>query len=129
MMEFIAREPIDKGWSCDKKYRVTAADGTIYLLRVTQGEKAASRAEGFRMQQQVAALVVPMCRPVAKTGGNTHILEGADTGGTGTLARPHAKGGGFASHGHFIRKWTGEAPVPPVPDQRNESERLCRTVY
>ena len=65
MMEFIAKEPIDKGWSCDKKYRVTAADGTKYLLRVTQGEKATSRAECFRMQQAVAALGVPMCLPVA----------------------------------------------------------------
>ena len=77
MMEFIAREPIDKGWSCDKKYRVTAADGTNYLLRVTQGEKAASRAEGFRMQQQVAALGVPMCLPVAygACGGGVYILQ------------------------------------------------------
>lgn len=77
MMEFIAKVPIDKGWSCDKKYRVTAADGTSYLLRVTQGEKAASRAEGFRMQRQVAALGVPMCLPVeyGACDGGVYILQ------------------------------------------------------
>ena len=77
MMEFIAKEPIDKGWSCDKKYRVTAADGTDYLLRVTQGEKAASREACFRMQKKVAALGVPMCLPVAygECDGGVYILQ------------------------------------------------------
>ncbi len=64
MTEFIRKIPIEKGWSCDRKYRVTAADGTDYLLRVTPPEKAASRAECFRMQQAVAAKGVPMCLPV-----------------------------------------------------------------
>ena len=77
MMEFIAKEPIDKGWSCDKKYRVTAADGTDYLLRVTQGEKAASRADCFRMQQKVATLGVPMCLPIefGSCDGGVYILQ------------------------------------------------------
>ncbi|MBQ6020005.1 MAG: phosphotransferase [Clostridia bacterium] len=64
MLDFITKKPIDKGWSCDRKYRVTAADGTDYLLRVTPPEKAASRADCFRMQKAVAALGVPMCLPV-----------------------------------------------------------------
>lgn len=63
-IKFVAREPIDKGWSCDKKYCVTAEDGTKYLLRVTPEEKGASREDMFRMQNRVAALGVPMCRPV-----------------------------------------------------------------
>lgn len=61
---FISKEPINKGWSCDKKYCVTAADGVKYLLRVTPEEKSANRADMFRMQQQVAALGVSMCKPV-----------------------------------------------------------------
>ncbi len=64
MMKFINREPIDKGWSCDRKYCAMTADGTKYLLRITPKEKSAGRAEMFRMQQKVAALDVPMCRPV-----------------------------------------------------------------
>lgn len=64
MKEFISKEPINKGWSCDKKYCVTAQDSTKYLLRVTPKEKAANRADCFRMQKQVAALGVPMCKPI-----------------------------------------------------------------
>ncbi len=63
-IKFVAKEPIEKGWSCDKKYCVTAEDGTKYLLRVTPAEKSASREDMFRMQNRVAALGVPMCRPV-----------------------------------------------------------------
>ena len=64
MIDFISKELISKGWSCDQKYRVTAADGTRYLLRITPKEKAASRADCFRMQLSVAALGVPMCQPI-----------------------------------------------------------------
>lgn len=63
-LSFISKEPINKGWSCDKKYCVTADDGVKYLLRVTPEEKSSNRADMFRMQQQVAALGVSMCKPV-----------------------------------------------------------------
>ena len=64
MITFISKEPINKGWSCDSKYCVTTADGKRYLLRITPEENSASRAEMFRMQKQVAALGVAMCKPV-----------------------------------------------------------------
>lgn len=63
-MTFVSKEPINKGWSCDRKYCATTSDGTKYLLRITPKEKSASRADMFRMQQEVAALDVPMCKPV-----------------------------------------------------------------
>ena len=43
IVDFISKEPINKGWSCDKKYCVTTADGTKYLLRVTHFKKSVSR--------------------------------------------------------------------------------------
>ena len=61
---FVAKEPINKGWSCDKKYCITTAEGKKYLLRITPREKSASRADMFRMQQAVAALGIPMCKPI-----------------------------------------------------------------
>lgn len=64
MLDFISKEPIDKGWSGDKKYRVTVADGTKYLLRVTPFEKSANRENMYRMQKQVEKLGVPMCKPI-----------------------------------------------------------------
>ena len=63
-MKFVNRESINKGWSCDRKYCAMTADGTKYLLRITPKEKSASRADMFRMQQEVAALDVPMCKPI-----------------------------------------------------------------
>lgn len=63
-MKFVNKEPINKGWSCDRKYCAVTADGTKYLLRITPKEKSASRADMFRIQQEVAALDVPMCKPV-----------------------------------------------------------------
>ncbi len=63
-MEFVSKEPINKGWSCDKKYCVTTADGTKYLLRVTPFEKSAGRENMYLMQKEVEKLGVPMCKPV-----------------------------------------------------------------
>lgn len=63
-LNFISKKPINKGWSCDKKYCVTVADGIKYLLRVTPKEKSANRADMFRMQQQVASRGVSMCKPI-----------------------------------------------------------------
>ena len=34
-MNFETKEPINKGWSSDKKYCVTDKNGTRYLLRVS----------------------------------------------------------------------------------------------
>ncbi len=62
MIEFISKEPINKGWSCDKKYCVTTADETKYLLRVTPFDKSANRENMYRMQQEVAKLGIPMCK-------------------------------------------------------------------
>lgn len=57
-------EPINKGWSEDKKYCVTQVDGTKYLLRVTPIERYDARKALFEMMQRVAALDIPMCKPI-----------------------------------------------------------------
>ena len=59
-LNFISWDPINKGWSGDKKYCVTTAEGKKYLLRITPEEKSANRADMFRMQQVVEALGVPI---------------------------------------------------------------------
>lgn len=64
MRAFVKKDPIHKGWSCDRKYCVTDEYGEKYLLRITPREKSASRENMFRMQQAAAALDVSMCRPV-----------------------------------------------------------------
>ena len=77
MLDFIEKEPIEKGWSCDKKYCVRAADGTKYLLRISLPEKASHRAHCFQMMQRLAALGIQMCMPVeyGTCEGGVYILQ------------------------------------------------------
>ena len=63
-MNFVTKSPINKGWSGDSKFLVTTEDGEKYLLRVTPREKSEKRYDMFRLQERVASLGVPMCRPV-----------------------------------------------------------------
>lgn len=56
--------PIDKGWSGDRKYRIADDRGQVYLLRVSPMERYARREAEFRRMEQVAALGIPMCRPI-----------------------------------------------------------------
>lgn len=41
--DIVKKEPIKKGWSCDKKYCVTVSSGTKYLLRITPYDKSSTR--------------------------------------------------------------------------------------
>lgn len=56
----VRREPLDKGWSADKKYRALDDAGNVYLLRVCAMERLKRRRAEFARMQQVAALGVPM---------------------------------------------------------------------
>ena len=61
---FVKIEPINKGWSEDKKYCVTDASGTKHLLRISPTSRYEARKLLFAMMRQVAALDVPMCLPI-----------------------------------------------------------------
>lgn len=61
---FKKTESITKGWSGDKKYCVTKADGTKYLLRVSPIEQYEIKKLEFEMKRQVMELCVPMCQPI-----------------------------------------------------------------
>ena len=63
-MNFVTKEPINKGWSSDKKYCVTDENGTRYLLRVSDISEYDKKLSEFNMMKQVSALGVPMCHPV-----------------------------------------------------------------
>lgn len=63
-MNFVTKEPINKGWSSDKKYCVTDENGTRYLLRVSDIAQHDTKQSEFNMMKQVASFGVPMCRPI-----------------------------------------------------------------
>ncbi len=62
--QIVSKTPIDKGWSGDQKYRAVTSDGSVYLLRVSAPERAERKQRGFAQMQKVAALGIPMCKPV-----------------------------------------------------------------
>jgi len=62
---FVTKELIEKGWSGDKKYCITDQNGTRFLLRVSPAEQFESKNREFSYMQQVAALGIPMCKPLA----------------------------------------------------------------
>ncbi len=64
-MELIKKEPITKGWSGDRKYCVTDTAGRKYLLRVSERDKRDRKRLQFTLMERVAALEIPMCRPIA----------------------------------------------------------------
>lgn len=58
------RELVDKGWSGDKKYRVTTDDGHVYLLRVSPKTQFERKHAQFQRMELAAGLGIPMCLPI-----------------------------------------------------------------
>ena len=56
--------PVEKGWSGDKKYRATTADGLTLLLRISPPGREERVAQQFARMQWVSALRIPMCLPL-----------------------------------------------------------------
>lgn len=63
-MNITSKEPILKGWSDDRKYRVTDENGEPFLLRVSDLSQRDTKIAEFEMMQRVASLGIPMCEPV-----------------------------------------------------------------
>lgn len=63
-MIFSGKEQIFKGWSEDKKYRVTDENGTRYLFRTSDISQFDRKQSEFNMMREVAALGIPMCLPL-----------------------------------------------------------------
>ena len=61
---FVKIEPIDKGWSNDKKYRVIDTNGIKYLLRISQRLHHESHKLLFAILEQIATMGIPICLPV-----------------------------------------------------------------
>lgn len=64
MRDFISKEPINKGWSKDKKYCVTDENDIQYLLRISDITQYDVKEDEFNKMKQAAELGVPMCRPI-----------------------------------------------------------------
>ncbi len=63
--QLVSRQAIDKGWSGDRKFCAMDAQGQKYLLRISPAEQYERKRQEYELSLQVAALGVPMCRPIA----------------------------------------------------------------
>ena len=61
---FTKIEPINKGWSSDKKYYIETVDDRKLLLRVADISEYDRKKAEFEMMKQISALGVPMSQPV-----------------------------------------------------------------
>ena len=62
--QLVHKEPVEKGWSSDQKYRATGADGQVYMLRISSAEQYERKRVEFERMKQAAELGIPMCLPV-----------------------------------------------------------------
>lgn len=62
--KIVAREPIEKGWSGDRKYCAVTEDGSKYLLRISSLDRLERKRREYEKMREVAALGIPMCLPV-----------------------------------------------------------------
>ena len=61
---FTKIEPVNKGWSSDKKHYIETEDGRRLLLRVADISEYDRKKTEYEMMEQVAALGVPISQPV-----------------------------------------------------------------
>ena len=59
-----AAEPIHKGWSADRKYRIYTHDGRSLLLRLSEASSADAKKAEFERVSQARALGIPMSSPI-----------------------------------------------------------------
>lgn len=60
----VTREPVEKGWSRDRKFRVTTNRGDTCLLRISPMDRKTWVDGAFARMQKVADLGIPMCLPL-----------------------------------------------------------------
>ena len=60
--QIVCREPVEKGWSADKKYKVTLSDGRILLLRISPDHRREAVETCFSRMREAEALGISMCR-------------------------------------------------------------------
>jgi len=80
----IERQPVEKGWSGDRKYRIRCADGSVYLLRVAAKDRSERFPLVFERMKEAARLGIGMCLPVELGEGPEGVyviqswIDGAD---------------------------------------------------
>jgi aminoglycoside phosphotransferase (APT) family kinase protein len=90
---FIKIEPVNKGWSSDKKYQIETSDGKRLLLRVADISHYDRKKAEFEKMKEVAALGVPMSQPldfgICDNGKSVYLLLTWCDGEDAEVVLPH----------------------------------------
>lgn len=62
--EWRSVEPVQKGWSSDRKYRIQTNNGETLLLRLSDASKLAEKQKEYEIIQKYAGLGFPMSQPL-----------------------------------------------------------------
>ena len=60
----VARIPVDKGWSGERKFCAVTGSGEKYLLRIAAADRLNSKQREYENMRAVAAQGIPMCLPI-----------------------------------------------------------------
>ncbi len=118
---FVSREPIDKGWSGDKKYRVIDADGRAYLLRVSPHEQLERKRLEFNLMRECERLGIPMCEPLELFTSDEGVctvltfIDGSDAELVIPTLSPEAQYSYGIDAGRILRE-LHKIPAPDGPD-------------
>ena len=136
----VSREPIDKGWSGDRKFRAVTENGEVYLLRITVPEKQARFAVQFQRMQLVTGLVIPMCRPIELgiCPEGPYVLHSWVDGEDAEAVIPRLSRDAQYAYGLDAGRILKKNPLPPCPgrcrplggaiqsENRPEDPDVCR---
>lgn len=64
-MKIVAREPLNKGWSTDRKYKVQLDDGRLCLLRIAERVAYEAKQTEFRLVQSLFDQGLPVAEPIS----------------------------------------------------------------
>ena len=124
MLQFTRRIPIDKGWSGDRKYRVTTTEGKDFLLRIFPPEKSGKVRELFAVTQRLAEMGLPICAPVSleeHTDG-TYLLQSWIDGRDAVDVIPQLADEAQYSYGLEAGRILAKLHTLPAPDGREDWE-------
>ena len=114
----ISKEIINKGWSGDKKYRVSSSDGSVYLLRISPLAKHERRKREFDKMCEVAKLGIPMAAPLefGICGEGVYTIEGYIEGFDAEEYLPTLSSDTQYSYGLDAGKILAKIHTLPAPD-------------
>lgn len=133
MERFVSAVPIAAGWSADRKFCVTDTDGTKYLLRISSPEKEAYKRLEFQMMESVAALGIPMSRPVEFGVCEEEVyslqswIDGMDLSEALKPMGAETRYEYGVESGRILRR-IQEAPVPPEENEESWDDYYNRKI-